>query len=155
MNKTLLLIIIDFLFLNLIALTRWEKAEPIHPRQAPVPEVAGNTPRDQDLVELMRLSLEDEHSTREQFAAQLQASQAELQAREQNLSQLQSAKNQLESSLAVTQQNVRELNQRVAAASQDIPGGMCATAQASETRALPKLEGPKPTTRSPGAKPGP
>ena len=119
MNKTLLLIIIDFLFLNLIALTRWEKAEPIHPRQAPVPEMAGNTPRDQDLVELMRLSLEDEHSTREQFAAQLQASQAELQAREQNLSQLQSARTQLESSLAATQQNVRELNQRVAAASQD------------------------------------
>jgi predicted nucleic acid-binding Zn-ribbon protein len=119
MNKTLLLIIVDFLFLNLIALTRWEKAEPIHPRQAPVPEMAGNTPRDQDLVELMRLSLEDEHSTREQFAAQLQASQAELQAREQNLTQLQSAKVQLESSLAATQQNVRELNQRAAAASQD------------------------------------
>ena len=119
MNKTLLLIIIDFLFLNLIALTRWEKAEPIHPRQAPVPAVAGNTPRDQDLVELMRLSLEDEHSTREQFAAQLQTSQAELQAREQNLNQLQSARTQLESSLAATQQNVRELNQRVAAASQD------------------------------------
>ena len=28
MNKTLLLIICDFLLLNLLALTRWEKAEP-------------------------------------------------------------------------------------------------------------------------------
>ena len=44
MNKTLLLIVVDFLFLNLIALTRWEKAEPTHPRQLPVPMVAGNMP---------------------------------------------------------------------------------------------------------------
>ncbi len=119
MNKTLLLIIIDFLFLNLIALTRWEKAEPIHPRQAPVPEVAGNTPRDQDLVELMRLSFEDERKTREQVASQLQAVQADLQTREQNLNQLQSTKTQLESTLATTQQNVRELNQRVIASAQE------------------------------------
>jgi len=120
MNKTLLLIIIDFLFLNLIALTRWEKAAPTQPRRAPVPEVAGNTPpRDQDLVDVMRLSLEDEHKNREQLAAQLQTTEAELQGREQNLTQLQSAKTQLESSLAVTQQNVRELNQRVIASAQE------------------------------------
>jgi predicted nucleic acid-binding Zn-ribbon protein len=81
--------------------------------------MAGNTPRDQDLVALMRLSLEDEHSTRAQVAAQLQTTQAELQARDQNLHQLQSTKTQLESSLAATQQNIRELNQRMAAVSQD------------------------------------
>jgi hypothetical protein len=76
MNKTLLLIIVDFLFLNLIALTRWEKAEPIHQRQPPVPEMAGKggsmPPRDQDLVELMRLSLADEQKVREQTSTQLQ-----------------------------------------------------------------------------------
>ena len=120
MNKTLLLIIIDFLFLNLIALTRWEKAAPTQPRRAPVPEVAGNTPpRDQDLVEVMRLSMEDERKNREQVASQLQATQAELQSRDQNLNQLQSAKTQLESTLAATQQNVRELNQRVIASAQE------------------------------------
>ncbi len=36
MNKTLLLFIVDFLFLNLIALTRWERAELAHARQPPV-----------------------------------------------------------------------------------------------------------------------
>jgi X-X-X-Leu-X-X-Gly heptad repeat protein len=119
MNKTLLLIIIDFLFLNLIALTRWEKAEPAHAQKAPVPQMAGNTPRDQDLVELMRLSLADEQKGREQTAAQLQETQAALQSREQNLGQLQATKIQLESALTSTQQSVRELNERVAAASQE------------------------------------
>ncbi|MNT57039.1 hypothetical protein D3C72_1943840 [compost metagenome] len=40
----------------------------------------------------------------------------------------------------------------VAAASNDIPSGMRATALALVTRRLAKLQGPKPTTRSPGAK---
>ena len=37
MNKTLLLILCDFLLLNLLALTRWEKAEPARVKQPPVP----------------------------------------------------------------------------------------------------------------------
>ena len=120
MNKTLLLIIVDFLFLNLIALTRWEKAEPTHPRQLPVPEMKGNMPpRDQDLVELMRLSLADEQKVREQTSAQLSAAQAEIQAKGQNLAQLQTAKAQVESSLATTQQSVRELHDQVASAVQE------------------------------------
>jgi predicted nucleic acid-binding Zn-ribbon protein len=123
MNKTLLLIIVDFLFLNLIALTRWEKAEPIHQRQPPVPEMAGKggsmPPRDRDLVELMRLSLADEQKVREQTSTQLQAAQAEIQSREQNLAQLQAAKGQIESSLSATQQSVHELNARVVAATQE------------------------------------
>ena len=50
MNRTLLLIIVDFLFLNLIALTRWEKAEPVSPRKPPVTELASNAAtKDQDL----------------------------------------------------------------------------------------------------------
>jgi predicted nucleic acid-binding Zn-ribbon protein len=120
MNKTLLLIIVDFLFLNLIALTRWEKSEPAHARQAPVPQVAGNMPtRDQDLVEVMRLSLADEQKVRDQTAAELQAAQVEIQARTQSVSQLQAAKAQVESSLASTQQSVRELSERVATAAQE------------------------------------
>ena len=132
MNKTLLLIIVDFLFLNLIALTRWEKAEPTRARQAPVLAMAGQSasPRDQDLVDLMRLSMEDEHSARAAAAAQLQTAQTALQAREQNLNQLQSTKTQLETSLAATQQNVRALNERVAAVAQDAAATKESLAQA-------------------------
>ena len=120
MNKTLLLIIIDFLFLNLIALTRWEKAAPAQPRQAPVTQVAGNTPpRDQDLVDLMRLSLQDEQASRTKLAQELQQTQVTLENREQNLTQLQSARTQLETSLATTQQSVKELGQKAAAATED------------------------------------
>ena len=42
MNKTLLLILCDFLLLTLLALTRWETAEPPRPKQPPVPELAAN-----------------------------------------------------------------------------------------------------------------
>jgi chemotaxis protein histidine kinase CheA len=120
MNKTLLLFIVDFLFLNLIALTRWEKAEPAHARQAPVPQVHGNVPtRDQDLVEVMRLSLTDEQKVRDRTVAELQAAQAEAQARALSLSQLEAAKAQVELSLVSTQHNVAELNERVAAATQE------------------------------------
>ena len=120
MNKTLLLIIVDFLFLNLIALTRWEKAEPTHARQAPVPKIAANMPvRDQDLVEVMRMSLADEQKVRDQTAAQLQSAQSEIQARTQTVSQLQASKAQVESSLASTQESVRELNERVAVAAKE------------------------------------
>ena len=40
MNKTLLLILCDFLLLTLLALTRWEAAEPPRSKQPPVPELA-------------------------------------------------------------------------------------------------------------------
>ncbi len=120
MNKTLLLIIIDFLFLNLIALTRWEKAQTAQPRQSPVNQLAGNTPpRDQDLVDVMRLSLQDEQASRAKLAQDLQETQATLENRQQNLTQLQSAKTQLETSLAATQQDVKDLSQRAAAATED------------------------------------
>ena len=66
MNKTLLLIIIDFLFLNLIALTHWEKAEPARQQQPPVPQVGANAAtKDQDLVETMKQSLADETASRQ------------------------------------------------------------------------------------------
>ena len=63
MNRTLLLILCDFLLLNLLALTRWEQAEPPPVSKPPVASAttgsAGTTPG-QDLVETMKLSLVDE-----------------------------------------------------------------------------------------------
>ena len=58
MNKTLLLIMCDFLLLNLLALTRWEKAEPQHTQlETAAPRAAVNAPAvNADMVELMRVS---------------------------------------------------------------------------------------------------
>jgi X-X-X-Leu-X-X-Gly heptad repeat protein len=117
MNKTLLLIICDFLLLNLLALTRWEKVDPAENRKAPVPEINANspTPPADDLVESMRLALADERAAREKLSAQMTANVRE---RENALSQLQQQRDQLESGLRQTQRAVQESNERLLATSQ-------------------------------------
>ena len=121
MNKTLLLIMCDFMLLNLLALTRWEKAEPTHTQlETAAPRSAANAPAvNADMVELMRVSLEDEKKSREQLASQLAATQGNLSDREKNLAALQQQKNQLESSLNATQSSAKELEKRFTAATQD------------------------------------
>jgi len=122
MNKTLLLVICDFLLLNLLTLTRWESAEPARPQREAVPSVSGATgaaTKNQDMVDVMKLSLEDERSQREQLVQQLQTTQTNLQEREQNLSSLQTEKTRLSSTLAETQRSAQELAQRVDSATQE------------------------------------
>ncbi|MFM8653852.1 MAG: hypothetical protein ACKODZ_03845, partial [Verrucomicrobiota bacterium] len=77
MNKTLLLILCDFLLLNLLALTRWDKTE------APPPTpVAGRTASAQDdVVAALRLTLEEEKSNREKLARDLATTQDESRSR--------------------------------------------------------------------------
>jgi hypothetical protein len=122
MNKTLLLIMCDFLLLNLLALTRWEKAEPTRPQQPPAPVVqqgAAPASKDQDLVDVMKLSLEDEKAQREQLLKQLEQTQSTLQSREENLDKLQSERTQLSTTLATTQQQAAQLAQKVEESSRD------------------------------------
>jgi hypothetical protein len=120
MNKTLLLILCDFLLLNLLALTRWEKAEPARAKQPPVPELNANAAtKDRDLVDTMRESLVDEKAARDQLMEKLNSADANLATREQSLTQLQNEKNQLTSKLTATEQTAQELGKKVAAATQD------------------------------------
>ncbi len=121
MNKTLLLIMCDFLLLNLLALTRWEKAEPTHTQlETAAPRSAAQAPAiNADMVELMRISLEDEKNSREQLASQLANTQGSLAEREKNLAALQQQKGQIEKTLAATQTSVKELEQRYTATSQE------------------------------------
>ena len=121
MNKTLLLIMCDFMLLNLLALTRWEKAEPSHTQlESAAPRSAANAPAiNADMVELMRVSLEDEKNSRAQLAGQLSATQGTLSEKEKNLVALQQQKGQLEGALTATQNSARELEKRYSAASQD------------------------------------
>jgi hypothetical protein len=127
MNKTLLLIICDFLLLNLLALTRWEKAEPPRAKQPPVPELAANAvTKDQDLVEMMRQSLADEKTVRDELAQKLTAADSALAAREQSLTQVQAERaklaeerNAVASTLTETQRAASELSQKFSAATQE------------------------------------
>lgn len=127
MNKTLLLILCDFLLLTLLALTRWEEAEPPRPKQPPVPELAANAvTKDQDLVEVMRQSLADEKSTRDELAQKLSNSDAALAAREQSLNQVQAERTRLaeeraavSAKLGETQRVAADLSRKVADAAQE------------------------------------
>jgi hypothetical protein len=120
MNKTLLLFIVDFLFLNLIALTRWERAEPSHPRQPPVNEISSNTTsKDQDLVEAMRQSLAEEALSRQTLEQRLASSDSTLASRERSLGQLQSESQKLTAQLVDTQKSQAELNVRYQAEAQE------------------------------------
>ncbi len=127
MNKTLLLIICDFLLLNLLALTRWETAEPALAKRAPVPELSSNAvTREQELVETMRQSLVDEQATRDTLAQRLSSADEALAAREQSLTQLRAERMKLAEEraaattrLAETQQTVTQLSEKFGAATQE------------------------------------
>jgi hypothetical protein len=109
MNKTLLLIMCDFMLLNLLALTRWEKAEPQHTQlESAAPRSAVNAPAvNADMVELMRISLEDEKASREKLASQLSSTEGTLTEKEKNLAALQQQKGQLENKLTATQTSAK------------------------------------------------
>ena len=121
MNKTLLLIMCDFMLLNLLALTRWEKAEPSHTQlESAAPRSAVNAPAiNADMVELMRLTLEDEKTARDALATQLAATRGSLSEREKNLAAVEQQKGQLENSLAANQSSTRELEKRFTATTQE------------------------------------
>ena len=120
MNKTLLLIICDFLLLNLLALTRWEKAEPASVNRPPVPEMGANVAtKDDDLVAAMQTVLVDERGAREALAEKLTSTESVLAERERSLTQLQAERTQLATTLTGTQREAAELSRRVAAATQD------------------------------------
>jgi len=113
MNKTLLLIICDFLLLNLLALTRWEKAEPTRPAKVPVTQgPASAATKEQDLVEAMRLSLADEQASRRQLGT-------DLAQREQALAQEQAEKARLSTSLSQTEKEAAALKNRLGEATED------------------------------------
>lgn len=127
MNKTLLLIICDFLLLNLLALTRWEKAEPPQGKRTPVAEIAANAvTKEQELFETMRQSLADEKAGRDDLAQRLAAADVALAAREQSLTQARLERTKLAEDrqavagrLQEAQRTVTELSQKVGAATQE------------------------------------
>lgn len=129
MNKTLLLILCDFLLLTLLALTRWESVEPPRPTQPQqaVPDAGAKAAtREQDLVETMRLSLADERAAREELAQKLSSAGEALTARERRLAQLQAERenlaqerNAVAATLTETQRAAAELGQKYNAATEE------------------------------------
>lgn len=117
MNKTLLLIICDFLLLNLLALTRWDgagKPEPSRPSPAEV-AAAAERAASADLVASMRSALEDERSLRTRSAAQWQSN---LTARELELKSLEEQRRAATTNLTAAQASALELSEKLAKTAQ-------------------------------------
>lgn len=110
MNRTLLLIICDFLLLNLLALTRWEKVEPEGQRQAPVPAVTARASASDDMVASMRTALEEERAARERLAEQMKN---ETSSRDTTVRNLEARRQELESGLQQARQSAQELGTRL------------------------------------------
>ncbi|WP_404425786.1 hypothetical protein [Nibricoccus sp. IMCC34717] len=122
MNKTLLLIICDFLLLNLLALTRWEKAEPARPLEqvkAPASAVAGAVTQRDDLVAVMKGALEDEQRERAAVASRLDEAGKALAEREQALGRVQTEAERLREAKQTLERGVADLSQKVDMASRE------------------------------------
>src|SRR5436853_4479034 len=88
MNRSILIIICDFLLVTLVAFSNFEErsqqpAEPI-PSNAPKPSDSG-----QEVVGTLKLALEDEKQTREKLTADLRTQEQALSEREQKLKEFQ------------------------------------------------------------------
>lgn len=122
MNRTLLLILCDFLLLTLLALTRWEQVEPERNRAytQPASQEEGESPGPaNDLVDLMRVSLEDEKAERERVAGQLEATREQLETRETELTQTEQEKAAIAADLRRTTEEARRIEERAEAAARD------------------------------------
>lgn len=150
MNRTLLLILCDFLLLTLLALTDWKKAAPATP-PPPKPAAtaspgAGSVTKDDDIVSVMKLSLEDERAQRDQLSQQLQSTQSNLSEREKALVQTREQADKLSQQYAAaaadataTKENLertrRELEERQAEAARQAKELAALEKQQAEARA--------------------
>lgn len=83
MNKSLLLVICDFLLLSVLALVKFDAPE--EPDPVDQQEEAYESGVNEDMTELFRLSLEEEAAQREKLEADLANREAELQERAETL----------------------------------------------------------------------
>lgn len=97
MNRSVLIVIVDFLLISLLAFSRLDQTEVPPETKAPaeIPPINLSSSR-QDMAELLKVSLEKERASREQLDEQLRLTQAQLQIREQSLDERERAMREAE-----------------------------------------------------------
>ncbi|MGB0578822.1 MAG: hypothetical protein ACPGVU_03875 [Limisphaerales bacterium] len=115
MNRTLLLILCDFLLLTILAHTRWEKTErsPVEQQQAVVEEKKDDEEKkepDDDMLVLLKAELEKESQAREALERQLKFTENNFQSQEQALAKMQQNANTLDTKLKENQKLYDELS---------------------------------------------
>ncbi len=127
MNRSILIILCDFLLVTLVAFSSFEPQKA--PRTEARPTVqAGGADGTQDLVGTLRLALEDEKQTREQLANSL----------EQKVSQLQENARRTEAQAAQIEQERAALAQQAAAAQASLAEAQKKLATANSENLLSK-----------------
>jgi len=118
MNRTLLLILCDFLLLNLLALTKWERVEPVPPQEESAAVEQENKkdeepeePKD-DMLVLLKAELEKESARRADLERRLQFTEANFQSQQQALAATRKAASELENKLQTNQKAYQELTQQ-------------------------------------------
>lgn len=116
MNRTLLLILCDFLLLNLLALTRWETVEPVSPSAAvsevEMVEEETKPEKEDDMAKLLKMELEQQSRIREELARKLAFVESNFQTQEKALAGLQRDKQSVEADLARNQSAYKDLSQQ-------------------------------------------
>jgi len=88
MNRSALIVIVDFLLVSLLAFSRLDELDvPQEKAQAAAPAVPFSKGDHQDLVDVLKLSLDKERESRDALNAQLRQTQSQLQNREQTLAE--------------------------------------------------------------------
>ena len=127
MNRSILIVICDFLLISLLAFSTVDINKMANPNAQRVARLELATNRvdaaaenGKDLAAVMRLALEEERKTREHLTGQLgereqqmRVYQQQLQAREKEEQQLQQAQANLQQQFAAAQTNLENLNQQL------------------------------------------
>lgn len=159
MSRTLLIVICDFLLLSLLALARFDVAD-TGGAEGPGEEeraLAENIRADQDMLEILKLSLEAEKESREDVVTDLDEAQRELEERERAIAEreeklremsltleerereqqrLQQERDELEGSRAALEREVSETEERRAALERQVEEAEQTLASVTEEAAL-------------------
>lgn len=118
MNKTLLLILCDFLLLTILSMWKMEEDSPPPADTASSDtadvSVSAMAMMEKDLLDTLSYSLEEEKSEREELSEDLEAKASELAKREEELAQRQNRIQNLEQNLTEAEKRERELAQEAA-----------------------------------------
>lgn len=115
MNRALLLLICDFLLLSMFALARFDASGPqtaITAQRAAPPSNPPANEEDQELIKLLKQSLEAEAQTRQQLAQQLEASEETIQKQSQELETRKASLEQTQSALEETSEKAKTLAEK-------------------------------------------
>lgn len=115
MNRTLLLILCDFLLLMILAHSRWDEPEAQLVESEVGVNGAGAATVEEDMVSLMRLTLEEEAGRRDELTRNLEQTRSTLEEREVNIGRLEQERTSLEEERTALSGSLEETRRREAA----------------------------------------